>query len=167
MSPVELARQLSDSEIGTALRESLILFPLIEGVHLLGLALSFGLIFFTDLRLIGVFMREVPVSQILDGLRRWIFAGFALTFISGFLLFWAEAESMIENPAFLVKSAAVVIALANAIAFELAWGKRGAAWVDQVGLTAAAPAAARLAGWVSLTFWSIATVGGRLIPYYA
>ena len=161
MSPVELARLLSESETGTALRESLILFPLIEGIHLLGLALSFGLIFFTDLRLIGVFMKDVPVSQILNGLRRWIFAGFALTFISGLLLFWAEADTMIANPAFLVKSAAVAVALVNAVAFELAWGKRGAAWVDQ------APAAAQIAGWVSLTFWSAATVGGRLIPYYA
>ncbi len=148
MSPVELARLLSESETGTALRESLILFPLIEGIHLLGLALSFGLIFFTDLRLIGVFMKDVPVSQILNSLRRWIFAGFALTFITGFLLFWAEADTMIENPAFLVKSAAVAVALVNAVAFEVAWGRRGA-------------------GWVSLTFWSAATVGGRLIPYYA
>ncbi len=163
MSPVELARQLSESAIGTQLRESLILFPLIEGIHLLGLALSFGLIFFTDLRLIGVFMKDVPVSQILLSLRRWIFTGFALTFITGFLLFWAEADTMIENPAFLVKSGAVVIALINAVAFELSWGRRGAAWVDQ----AIAPAAARFAGWVSLTFWSAATVGGRLIPYYA
>ncbi len=163
MSPVELARQLSESEIGTQLRESLILFPLIEGIHLLGLALSFGLIFFTDLRLIGVFMKDVPVSQILLSLRRWIFTGFALTFITGFLLFWAEADTMIENPAFLVKSAAVVIALINAIAFEAVLGKRGAAWVDQ----ATAPASARIAGWVSLTFWSAATVSGRLIPYYA
>jgi hypothetical protein len=163
MSFVELARQLSDSETGTALRESLILFPLFEGIHLLGLALSFGLIFFTDLRLIGVFMKDVPVSQILNGLRRWIFTGFALTFLTGFLLFWAEAETMIENPAFLIKSAAVVVALINAIAFEVTWGRRGAVWVDQ----AAAPTAARVAGWVSLSFWSVATIGGRLIPYYA
>jgi hypothetical protein len=163
MSVIELARQISDSTIGTALRESLILFPLIEGIHLLGLALSFGLIFFTDLRLIGVFLPTVPVSQILHALRRWIFAGFALTFISGGLLFWAEAETMVTNPAFLLKSVAVVIALINAVAFEFTWGKRGAAWVDQ----AVAPRAARLAGWVSLSFWTAATVGGRLIPYYA
>ena len=163
MSLVELARQISDSDIGTALRESLILFPLIEGIHLLGLALSFGLIFFTDLRLIGVFLPQVPVSQILNQLRRWIFAGFGLTFASGLLLFWAEAESMVTNPAFLLKSVAIVVALINAVAFEITWGRRGAAWVDQ----ATAPGAARLAGWVSLTFWTAATVGGRLIPYYA
>jgi hypothetical protein len=163
MNPTELARQLTESEIGTALRESLILFPLIEGVHLLGLALSFGLIFFTDLRLVGVFLPQVPISRILLQLRRWIFVGFALTFISGFLLFWAEADTMITNPAFLVKCVAIVVALANAVAFELAWGKRGPAWIDQ----SAVPAAARTAGWVSLSFWTVATVGGRLIPYYA
>lgn len=163
MSPIELARQISDSAIGTALRESLVLFPLIEGIHLLGLALSFGLIFFTDLRLIGVFLPKVPVSQVLKQLRYWIFAGFGLTFLSGFLLFWAEAETMIENPAFLAKCAAIVIGLVNAVAFELAWGKRGAAWVDQP----VAPGAARLAGSISLTFWTAATVGGRLIPYFA
>ncbi len=163
MSLVELASQISESDIGTALRESLILFPLIEGIHLLGLALSFGLIFFTDLRLIGVFLPTVPVSHILGALRRWVFAGFFLTFASGALLFWAEADSMVTNPAFLLKSVAIAIALINAVAFELALGKRGAAWIDQ----ARAPGAAKLAGWVSLSFWTAATVGGRLIPYYA
>ena len=158
-----LAQQLSDSEFGTALRESLYLFPLVEGIHLLGLALSFGLIFFTDLRLIGVFLPRVPVSQILGQLRRWIFAGFALTFATGLLLFWAEAATMVHNPAFLVKVVAIVAALINAIVFEIKWGKRGAAWVDQP----AAPGAVRLAGWLSLSLWVAVTISGRLIPYYS
>jgi hypothetical protein len=163
MTPDALARQLSESAIGTALRESLVLFPLVEGIHLLGLALSFGLIFFTDLRLIGVFLPQVPLAQMLGQLRRWIFAGFALTFATGFLLFWAGAETLIHNPAFLVKCVAIVIALANAVAFEIRWGKHGTAWSTQP----ATPAAARVAGWVSLTFWTAATVSGRLIPYYS
>jgi hypothetical protein len=163
MSPIELARAISESEIGTAIRESLFLFPLIEGIHLLGLALSFGLIFFTDLRLVGLFLPQVPVSTVLSQLRRWIFTGFALTFGTGFLLFWAEAETMITNPAFLFKCAAIVVALVNAVLFEVRFGQRGAAWVDQ----AVAPVAARVAGWTSLSFWTLATIGGRLIPYYS
>lgn len=103
MSITQIAVAIAESEIGTAIRESLILFPLIEGIHLLGLALSFGLILFTDLRLIGVFMPNVPISQILGQLRRLVFAGFFATFLTGFLLFWAEADTMIENPAFLWK----------------------------------------------------------------
>ena len=163
MTPIELARAISDSAIGTAISESLFLFPLIEGIHLLGLALSFGLILFTDLRLVGLFLPQVPVSTVLNALRRWIFTGFGLTFGTGFLLFWAEAEKMVANPAFLFKCAAIVIALANAVLFELRFARRGLAWVDQ----ATAPAAARAAGWISLSFWTAATIGGRLIPYYA
>lgn len=159
----ELALQLSESAFGTYLRESLILFPLIEGIHLLGLALSFGLIFFTDLRLIGVFLPQVPVSQVLSQLRRWIFTGFALTFATGILLFWAEADSLVKNPAFLVKVLALVAAVINALLFEFRWGKLGAVWVDQ----AATPRAARLAGWLSLSLWGVVTISGRLIPYYS
>jgi hypothetical protein len=163
MSPTEIAVAIAESSIGTALRESLILFPLIEGIHLLGLALSFGLILFTDLRLVGVFMPNVPMSQILGQLRRLVFFGFFLTFLSGFLLFWAEADTMIGNPAFLWKLGVIAVALLNAAVFETILHKRGAAWLDQVS----APAAARRAGWISLSFWGAATVGGRLIPYFA
>lgn len=163
MTADALARQLSESAVGTALRESLYMFPLVEGIHLLGLALSFGLIFFTDLRLIGVFLPKVPLSQVLGQLRRWILAGFVLTFLTGFLLFWAGAETLIHNPAFLVKCAAMLVALGNALVFEILWAKRAAAWDAQPAL----PVAARAAGWISLTFWSTATIGGRLIPYYS
>ena len=163
MSILHLAEQVSDSAFGTALRESLYLFPLVEGLHLLGLALSFGLIFFTDLRLIGVFLPQVPVSQILGQLRRWIFGGFALTFITGLLLFWAEAAQLVSNPAFLLKAVAIVLALINAVVFELKWGKLAPVWADQAGT----PAAARLAGWLSLSLWTAVTISGRLIPYYS
>lgn len=45
MTLIEIAQLLENSEFGTALRESQYMFPIVEGVHLLGLALSFGLIF--------------------------------------------------------------------------------------------------------------------------
>ncbi|WP_395408668.1 hypothetical protein ACHMW6_20255 [Pseudoduganella sp. UC29_106] len=115
------------------------------------------------MRLIGVFLPQVPVSQILTQLRRWIFTGFALTFATGILLFWAEADSLVKNPAFLVKVLALVAAVINALLFEFRWGKLGAVWVDQ----AATPRAARLAGWLSLSLWGVVTISGRLIPYYS
>ena len=124
MSPTEIAAAIADSAIGTGLRESLVLFPLIEGVHLLGLALSFGLILFTDLRLIGLFLPRVPLSQVLGQLRRYVFTGFALTFFTGVLLFWAEADTMIANPAFLWKLVAIAVALVNAVVFELVLARR-------------------------------------------
>jgi len=45
MSALEIAQQLYDSQLGTALRESVYAFPIVEGLHLIGLAFSVGLLF--------------------------------------------------------------------------------------------------------------------------
>jgi hypothetical protein len=153
---------LQDSSFGTALRESPYAFPIVEGVHLLGLAVSFGLILVTDLRLIGLFLKQVPVSDVLHQLRHWVFGGFFVTFATGFLLFWAEAATLYHNPAFWLKVAFMFIACVNALVFELTWGRRVADWAGQ----AVFPSGARIAGWTSLIFWTLATICGRSIPYY-
>lgn len=162
MSVLEIAQSINDSALGTALQESLYAFPVVEGIHLLGLAVSFGLLLFIDLRLIGWVLRDVPVSQVVNQLHAWVFGGFAVTFISGALLFVSEASTMVVNTSFWVKTVLMVIAVANALVFEYKWGRRGAAWVDQPVV----PASARFAGWASLSLWTLVTISGRLIPYY-
>ncbi|RYG01712.1 MAG: hypothetical protein EOO07_33840, partial [Chitinophagaceae bacterium] len=76
MTPTDLLQKMYDSPLGAALSESLYIYPLVEGTHLLSLALSFGLILFTDLRLVGVFLRDVPVNQVLQQLRPILLIGF-------------------------------------------------------------------------------------------
>jgi hypothetical protein len=162
MSFLEIAQFMQQSEFGTALRESQYAFPIVEAIHLLGLAVSFGMVFFTDLRLIGVFFRRIPVSEILHQLRYWVWGGFAVTFITGALLFWCEALTLYANPAFLLKVLFMVIGCVNALVFEVRWGSRVAEWADQAKF----PAGARFAGWTSLIFWTLVTIAGRSIPYY-
>lgn len=158
----DLILQIQDSAFSTALRESQYAFPLIEAAHLLGLALSFGLILLTDLRLTGLLLRQVPLADLLQQLRLTMFGGFALTFVTGGLLFWAEPETLYGNLPFWLKVGCMVVACVNALVFELRWGHRAAQWANAQIL----PAAASRAGWVSLVFWSLVTVFGRSIPYY-
>jgi len=54
---------LQDAPFGTAIRVSAYAYPLIEGSHVLGLALSVGTILWFDLRLLGVAMRRDRVSD--------------------------------------------------------------------------------------------------------
>src|ERR1700734_798897 len=82
---------LHDSSVGTNLRESQFMFPLVEGIHVLALSLSVGLIVLTDLRLIGVLMKESKVSEITKQLKPWMLVGFIVMFLTGGLLFWSEA----------------------------------------------------------------------------
>jgi hypothetical protein len=162
MNPHDLVLRIQDSAFSTALRESQYAFPLIEATHLLGLALSFGLILLTDLRLTGLLLRRVPLADLLQQLRYFIFGGFALTFATGGLLFWAEAETLYSNLPFWLKVGCMVIACLNALFFELRWGHRAPQWAKSDVL----PASATAAGWISLVFWTLATVFGRSIPYY-
>ncbi|MEJ1962339.1 MAG: hypothetical protein WDO56_12660 [Gammaproteobacteria bacterium] len=52
-----LAERIEQTPVGMAIAESRYAFPVIEGVHLIGLSISVGLIFLTDLRLMGVLFR--------------------------------------------------------------------------------------------------------------
>jgi hypothetical protein len=162
MTLFDIAHLIQESEFGTALRESQYAFPLLEAAHLLGLALSFGLILVTDLRLTGLLLKRIPLADLLDQLRYFVFAGFAVTFITGGLLFWAEAETLYSNLPFWLKVASMAIACANALYFELKWGHRAAEWANAAVL----PSGASRAGWISLSFWTLATIFGRSIPYY-
>lgn len=161
MSVVSVLQQLYDAELSTALRESLIMFPLIEGIHLIGLALSVGLILITDLRLVGLFLRNVPVADVLKGLRPWVLSGFVITFITGFVLIAAEGPKIWEIPVFPLKLVLIVLAGFNALWFELKFGKSVSEWGNHADF----PRGAKAAAWVSLVSWSAVVVCGRLIPY--
>lgn len=161
MSAADILQSMYDSPLGTSLAESLYVYPLVEGTHLLSLALSFGLIVLTDLRLIGFTFTHVPVQILLQQLRPWLIAGFIVTFATGILLTFAAGPELVAAPIFPLKLLFIFLAGLNALWFELRFGRS----VDQWGGAIALPAGAKLAGWVSLISWSLVVVLGRLIPY--
>lgn len=158
---LDFAQQLQASPVGEAIAESAILFPLIEAVHLIGLSVSVGLLFLVDLRLVGVFLKNVPALALLRQLRPYVLGGFVLTFLSGILLFWSEAERVIVSPAFPVKLLFIALAGLNALYFELKLAKQPA-FVENHPVF---PKSVRTAGLVSLFSWSLVIITGRLIPY--
>ena len=86
--------------VGTAVRESIWLFPIIEVVHLVGLAVLGGAVLLVDLRLIGIGLHGVPVATLARSARPWLLGSLALTVVSGVLLFLSEALKCYGNPAF-------------------------------------------------------------------
>ncbi|QSA95489.1 DUF6644 family protein [Methylococcus sp. EFPC2] len=161
MSLTEFALTLNDSALGTALRESVYAFPIVEGLHLIGLALSVGLLVFVDLRLLGLFLKQLPVEHILRPLRPWLLGGFAVTLTTGVLLFLAGAAKIVLLPVFFYKLGFIALAGFNAWWFERRWGRR----VNDWGRLAKLPAGVRFAGLASLLLWSLVVITGRLIPY--
>jgi hypothetical protein len=157
-----LAQAIEDTSIGTAIAESRYAFPIIEGTHLIALSVSVGLIFLTDLRLMGVFLRHIPAADLLQGLRPYVLWGFGLVFVSGGLLFWAEAAEVVASPAWVFKFAFIGLAGLNASYFEFVIARRpGALAPGRKTL----PRGVRYAGLASLTIWTLVIICGRLIAY--
>jgi uncharacterized protein DUF6644 len=157
----ELCQWIYQSPIGVGIRESALLFPVIEGVHLLGIGLSVGLLCWFDLRLLGLVMTREPISKVWKRVMPSAFAGFALMFVTGGLLFWAEAATAYNSVHFWIKMALILLAGVNAGYFELSTHKHMSEWDNEV----VPPMRARLAGLTSLVLWTAVIVTGRTMAY--
>src|SRR4029077_20028800 len=102
-------RMLEASSGSVFIRESTIVYPIIETTHVLTLCLFLGLIALLDLRLLGVGLKGVPVSQVASRLLPWALFGFAIMALSGSLLFYSGPVKAAANIFFRIK--VVMIAL--------------------------------------------------------
>jgi hypothetical protein len=152
---------LEQTSVGTAIRESLWLFPVIETVHIFGIILLVGGTSILDLRLMGLTFREEPVTKLAKRFLPWAWAGFIIQVTTGLLMFASEASKMYVNTAFQIKMLMILAAGVNAFVFHsLAYQSVGKWEKDPV-----APLSARIAGLVSILFWFGIVAAGRWIAY--
>jgi hypothetical protein len=152
---------MQNSDIGTGIRESIWLFPIVETTHVLALALSVGVLVWFDLRLMGWGMKHEPVSQIHKQVMPFAFVGFAIMMLTGVLLFWSEAEKCYLSGFFRLKVLFLVLAGLNAGIFELGTKKSIEDW-DKYPVP---PPKARMAGLISILSWTAVIIAGRATAY--
>lgn len=151
---------LESSGFAAAMRQWLWLYPIVEIVHITGIALLVGSIAMFDLRLLGL-SRALPVRRLARHLLPWTLAGFAVVATSGAMMFTAHATEFWTNPAFLVKLSLIALAGANALWFHLGAYRSASGW----DIERTAPAGARMAAVLSLLLWVGVISCGRLLAY--
>ncbi len=161
MSLLSLCEWLARSEWSVALHESLYVYPLVETTHVLSLLLFVGTVVFVDLRLLGWVLRDVPVSEVTARLLPFTVAGFAISVISGALLFYAIPVRTYQSLFFRIKVLMLLAAGVNALLFQRATRRGALAWDRDP----TPPRRARVAGAVSLVAWATVIVMGRMIAY--
>jgi hypothetical protein len=120
-----------------------VIFPILEAIHVMGLALSVGTIVMVDLWLLG--WREGPIAK----LERWTWAGFAVMLFTGAALFLSNVPRYVHNPGFLLKMGLLAVALlAHLTIHRKALSHRKAT---------------RGAAILSLTLWSSVVISSRFI----
>ena len=156
-----LCRWLELTMVGAGVRESLWLFPVIETLHLLGMAALVGTIAVFDFRLLGWMLPGQRVSELARRLLPWSWAGFAVQVVTGALLFTSEAVKVYSNPAFRLKMLLILLAGVHALIFH-GTIYRGVATGDD---SAVLPWRAKVAGFVSILLWIGIVAAGRFIGF--
>ena len=156
-----LVEWLYHTSISVAIRESSWIFPIIETTHVLALSLSVGVLFVSDLRLVGLALRRRPASELWQQLFPWMIAGFVVMFASGALLFWSQPVKAYQSVFFRAKIALLLLAGLNATIYHVTIFRR----IDEWDSALVPPTQARLTGWISLALWAGVIAAGRTMAY--
>jgi len=154
---------LQRTAVAVSIRDSLYTFPVLESIHVVGLALVFGTIAILDLRLLGVASTDRPVSRLMADLLKWTWAAFAVTALTGGLMFSTNALVYFHNTFFRAKMILLVLAGLNMLVFELTARKTIDRW-DRASTT---PSSAKVVATISLVIWIGIIVAGRVIGFTA
>jgi hypothetical protein len=161
MTLLDVLSWLEGTSLAVLIQESRYGFPVVVGMHILGLTLSVGTLLWVDLRMLGLALQRLPLSQVYRGLAPWFLIGFAVMIASGLTLFATYATLAYGNFYFRLKMIALVLAGLNALVFHFMTQRTSAGW----DAAPRPPAAARVAGLTSIVLWVAVMLAGRMMSY--
>ena len=161
MTLPEIAEWIHQTPLSVTIRESILIFPFLEGTHLLGIGASAGAIAVSDLRMMGKIFRKEPVSDIFNGVAPYMLAGFILMTVTGLLLSWSEPVRCYESMWFRYKVLFLFLGAINAGVYHNTIYRKRAVWDKDPD----PPRGAKIAGVASLFIWAMVIITGRTMAY--
>jgi hypothetical protein len=138
-----------------ALRESTFAFPMVNALHIIGIALLFGAIVSLDLRLLGWRRQAGSADALAKLLQPVAIGGLLLAIPAGLLMFATDARAYAASPLFQAKIAVIALAIFNALWLRVTTRRHPGSRLR----TAFAAAA-------SILLWLGALILGRLVGYF-
>jgi hypothetical protein len=145
------------SAMGLWVRDSRWIFPAIEAVHIVALALLFGAILMLNLRLMGLILTNKPMSQLARDLSPWVLCSLIIILATGTLLFASEALKAYASVPFQVK----IVLLFAAMLFHYSVFSK----VTKSDFADVHKVWSKLAAVVSILLWLGVGVAGRGIGF--
>lgn len=135
--------------------------PLVQSVHILGVACLMGSALMINLRLLGWAERGQSLAAVEQRYGTWLWSGALVLLFSGAILVVADPGRELHSALFMVKMALLLLVLA------LAWvmQRRVRAGAGLRGRTLENRTAGRVFGGVSLVLWVAIIGAGRWIAY--
>jgi uncharacterized membrane protein len=129
-------------------------FPILECVHVLGIACGVGTAALVNLRLLGIGLTQNSARQLWKNVLPWTLSGLTLAIFSGLMLFSIDPEMYYVNQVFRFK----MLFLLLAIAFYFTMVRKAAA-ADSGGRKSSIVAC------ISLALWAVVPFGGISIRF--
>jgi hypothetical protein len=143
--------------LGTAVRDHVLAFPIIETFHLLALAVLLGTVLIVNLRAFGLGARRSSYSQIASELEPWMLVSLAVLIVSGIPMAMSEPMKCYESWSFPIKMILLMVAVLWHFTIQRRWTTP-----DAVRLT---PIKSKMAACLSILLWMGIGVAGKGIPY--
>ena len=155
MNPL-IIQALHDWPFAVWLRSAPLVYPTLEAIHIISIAITFGSLWIVDLRLLGVRLfglSLIDCNVLAKATLPWTLLGFTLAATVGSLMFLARASDFISNSAFLIKMLLLFAAGTNA------------AILHSRGTLDSTSTATRVQALFSILLWIGIIVCGRWIAY--
>lgn len=156
---LDLTRAIEATGIAREIRVIPWLYPLLKAMHILGIALMFGIVTLVDLRMLGLF-RGIPIATVMR-LLSLACIGFAIIVLTGVPMLTATATTIARSYAAPWKFGLILLGGANVLIFHL---------LIHPKLNCERPIcliqkSAKMSAIVSLLTWSGAIIAGRFLAY--
>ena len=162
MSVGSIAQAIQDTGFFTSIRESGLPYPIIMSTHLSSIALFGGMILMTDLRILGLAMKDVTLTDVVRQLRPWKYLGFIIMVSMGIMLGGAKLGQYYDNPYFQLKMTLLFLVFVHAMVFRRSVYRN----TEALDRAPAMPGVAKAAAVISLCLWVGILSCGRWIAYY-
>lgn len=133
--------------LGTAVRDNIWAFPVIETFHLLALAVLLGSVLIINLRTFGLVGARPSDPEMAKQLEPWIVVSIAVLICTGIPMAMSEPMKCYESYSFPIKMILLVVAIAWHFTLQRRWSRSKAA----AGL--------------SILLWLSIGIAGKGIPY--
>ncbi len=157
MHLLTLLRWFGGTPLARAIDSAAWAFPVIESIHILGMALVAGAVAAVDLRLLGLGLRSRTAPELAHEFQCWTLVGLGVMLVTGPLLLSTDPVHYSRNPAFAFKMRALLAAVVLHLTFL-----RGGRLTQKLSATRWGKPVACL----SLALWTSVIVAARWIATY-
>jgi hypothetical protein len=162
LSLYSICESIQNTALMTGVQQTPWVYPIIMATHLSCIAVFGGMILMTDLRLLGLALRDQTIAQVVDRLRPFKRIGFVIMVTCGLLMAGSEAPTYYPNPYFWTKMTLLLLVGVHALIFKPSVYDHP----EVLDKAPVIPTRAKAAAVLSLILWVSIPVCGRLIGYY-